>query len=195
MRCDSQVPCKTCVERNHADLCTFNPPNKRRDSTASNGDGLEQASPTIHKDDWERVSAKINGMEKAMADLKDELRQMNGMPKIEPHSPPPSAGDGLPPNGPSYVKAMEINEQNHLTGEPVNLGGGSIPALVNALGKGNDYSQKVKQVFGNSALLPIFGLDNESATYPFVSLWGYQEASTRVSELRKVLPSDAECLE
>lgn len=137
-------------------------------------------------------------MEKAMADLKDELRRMNGMPKVEPNSPPLSLthrDDDALPNGPSYVKAMEINEANHLTGEPINLGGGSIPALVSAFAKGNDYSTKVKQVFGNNALLPIFGLDNESTTYPFVSLWGYQEASTRVAELRKVLPSDAECLE
>lgn len=134
-----------------------------------------------------------------MADLKDELRQMNGMPKAEPHTPqmPLTSphGGNQHPNGPSYVKAMEINEANHITGEPINLGGGSIPALVTALGKGNDYSCKVKQVFGNNALLPVFGLDNESTTYPFVSLWGYQEASTRVTELRKALPSDAECIE
>ena len=99
------------------------------------------------------------------------------------------------PSGPSYVKAMEMNENSQLTGHAIHLGGGSVPALINALGKGNDYSKKVQSVFGDSTMLPVFGLDNESATYPFVSLWGNQEASTRIAELRKLLPSDAECTE
>ena len=90
---------------------------------------------------------------------------------------------------------MEMDEHSELTGGTIHLGGGSVPALINALGKGDDYSKKVQQVFGNNTMLPVFGLDNESATYPFVSLWGHQEASTRVAELRKLLPNDAECTE
>lgn len=154
-------------------------------------------------------------MERNFSDLKDELRAISGglptngfsalqdgPPNVKTEhnsasSPSLSNADRNlhPPNGPSFVKAMEINEHNQLTGDNVHLGGGSIPALINALGKGGEHSKKFKQVFGGSAMLPLFGMDNESATYPFVSLWGYQEAATRISELRKVLPSDAECLE
>ena len=90
---------------------------------------------------------------------------------------------------------MEMNEHSQLTGHDVHLGGGSIPSLINALGKGNDYSKKVQSAFCDSTMLPVFGMDNESATYPFVSLWGNQDAGARIADLRKLLPSDAECTE
>ena len=199
MRCDSQVPCKTCVERQHPELCTFNPPNKRRDSGSEHADQNTNGGDAQAKDDWERISAKLYGMERALAELKDDLRQINGVPPYPPDSAPPPPGVSLhnqnKPSGPTYVKAMEMNEHSQLTGGTIHLGGGSIPALINALRKGNDYSKKVQEVFGNSTVLPVLGLDNESATYPFVSLWGNSEASVRVAELRKVIPNDAECTE
>lgn len=195
------MPCKTCVERQHPELCTFTPPNKRRDSGASHQDrNVSSGTENVHcKDDWERISAKLYGVERALAELKDDLRQINGVLPYPPDSVPPPSGVSVhqqnKPSGPGYVKAMEMNEHSQLTGDTIHLGGGSVPALINALGKGNDYSKKVQSAFGNSAMLPVFGLDNESATYPFVSFWGNQEASTRVAELRKIIPNDAICTE
>lgn len=88
---------------------------------------------------------------------------------------------------------MEINEQNQMTGETVHLGGGSVPALIKALRAGN--TPAVQEVFGSN-VLPLFGLDNENATYPFVSLWGNPQGATgRIEELQKALPSDVDCLE
>ncbi|KAL9092187.1 MAG: hypothetical protein Q9159_000946 [Coniocarpon cinnabarinum] len=203
VRCDSQVPCKTCVERQHPELCTFNPPSKRRDSGSSHADRSILNGDALHgKDDWDRISAKLYGVERALAELKDDLRSINGVPPYPPDSmppvPPPSGvamHERDKPSGPSYVKAMEMSEHSQLTGHNVHLGGGSVPALINALAKGNDYSKKVQSAFGDKTMLPVLGLDNESATYPFVSLWGTQDATTRVADLRKVLPSDAECTE
>lgn len=98
-------------------------------------------------------------------------------------------------NGPRYVRAMEINEQSGLTGERVHLGGGSVPALVMALQKGNGNPAAVQDLFGSS-VLPLFGLDNETATYPFVDLWGNPKGNLeRINELCKAIPSDSECLE
>ena len=189
------------MERQHPELCTFNPPNKRRDSGSpiqerNTANGSEGAPG---KDDWERISAKLYGVERALAELKDDLRQINGVPPYPPESVTQSLNVSVQeqntPSGPGYVKAMEMQEHSQLTGDTIHLGGGSVPALINALGKGNDYSKKFQSVFGNTPLLPVFGLDNESATYPFVSLWGSQEASLRVADLRKILPNDAECTE
>ena len=42
-------------------------------------------------------------------------------------------------------------------------------------------------------MLPLFGLNNESATYPFVDLWGLPQ-SVKVHELASALPSDSECM-
>lgn len=181
------------MERNHAHLCTWYPPEKRQ-----NVNGVSPAASHSHhgttlvdKDDWDRICTKLDQMEHAFAEFKEDMRklcsaQSRGSISIDMPSNNKLIIDAT---GPKYVRAMEVNEQSHLTGENIHLGGGSVPALVAALSKG-----KGKDLFGSS-VLPLFGLDNESATYPFVSLWGQQGALQRVIELAKVLPGDAECLE
>ncbi|KAB8346018.1 hypothetical protein FH972_023070 [Carpinus fangiana] len=193
VRCDSQVPCKTCVERNHAHLCTWYPPDKRQNvnGTAVSTSHTHHGTTTVDKDDWDRICSKLDHMERAFAEFKDDMRKLCTSNNAQNES----SADALDrkilaeTTGPKYVKAMEVNELSQMTGENIHLGGGSVPALIAALnkGKGND-------LFGSS-VLPLFGLDNESATYPFVSLWGQQGALQRVNELAKVLPGDAECLE
>lgn len=136
-------------------------------------------------------------MEKTLSELKNDLRRSrDGFPPRSTSSDSPA--DATPSlkeenSGPGYVRAMEINEQNQMTGETVHLGGGSVPALIKALRAGN--TPAVQEVFGNN-VLPLFGLDNENATYPFISLWGNpQGAVGRIEELQKALPSDVDCLE
>jgi hypothetical protein len=54
--------------------------------------------------------------------------------------------------------------------------------------------QQLSEFLGKS-VLPLFGLDNESATYPFVDLWGLPHGSfTRAQELAKALPNDTQML-
>jgi len=93
-----------------------------------------------------------------------------------------------------HVSSEGIHTCNELTGETVHLGGGSVPALVMALSRGNKDQPDVQELLGKS-ILPIFGLDNESATYPFVDLWGLPHGSmSRVAELCRALPSDSDIL-
>lgn len=55
---------------------------------------------------------------------------------------------------------------------------------------GNTDLSEAQEVLGKS-ILPMFGLDNESATYPFVDLWGLPHGSlARAQELAKALPTD-----
>jgi hypothetical protein len=66
--------------------------------------------------------------------------------------------------------------------------------MVLALG-GSKREDDVQGLLGKS-ILPIFGLDNESATYPFVDLWGLPHGSyARLEGLCKLLPSNADCLQ
>ena len=198
VKCDSNVPCKTCIERNHADICNFNPPPKRQDTGTSHAGASDTTgSVTLEKDEWDRLCSKISAMERSFTELKDDLRRVvrarrgsNG-----DGSPGPVKEESAEPDGPRYVRAMEINEQSHLTGERVHLGGGSVPALVMALQASKENQPAVREVFGSS-VLPLFGLDNESATYPFVDLWGYPKSNVeRMHELCKALPNDSACLE
>ena len=59
---------------------------------------------------------------------------------------------------------------------------------------GNTDLTEAQEVLGKS-ILPMFGLDNESATYPFVDLWGLPHGSlARAQELAKALPTDSQSL-
>lgn len=70
--------------------------------------------------------------------------------------------------------------------------------MIYAISQGHPPSgaeQTQLQEFLGKSVLPLFGLDNESATYPFVDLWGLPHGSLqRARELSKALPGDAQML-
>jgi hypothetical protein len=79
-----------------------------------------------------------------------------------------------------------IHSQNQLTGQTVHVGGNSVPAFVMA------HSSHLEELVGTS-VLPAFGLENESATYPFVSLSDLRQGRlSRVFDLCKTLPPEAD---
>lgn len=173
--------------------------------THAGTDGLGSATVSIDKDDWERLCSKLNTVERSLSDLREDLRHVAGLPTYttddEASQTPVRGGhaedmrETREPNGPKYLRAMEINEQSHLTGETVHLGGGSVPALVMALRNGAADRPALQEVFNNNRLLPLFGLENEGASYPFVNLWGPQDEPARINELMNALPGDAECMQ
>ena len=77
----------------------------------------------------------------------------------------------------------------------VYLGGNSVPAMVTALASMQNSDTEIQSLL-NKSVLPIFGLDNDSATYPFVDLWGIPHGSfQRIELLCKLLPAtDGECI-
>ena len=61
--------------------------------------------------------------------------------------------------------------------------------------EGHLEQQQIRELLGKD-VLPLFGLDNESATYPFVDLWGLPHGSlARAQELAKALPNDTQMLD
>lgn len=98
------------------------------------------------------------------------------------------------PNRDSSDSIPSIIENNDLLGDQQDtfLGGNSVPAMVVAMGKGDDGVQE----FLGKSVLPVFGLDNDSATYPFVDLWGLPHGSIlRIQQLCSLIPADSECLQ
>lgn len=90
--------------------------------------------------------------------------------------------------------SQDIYSKNSLTGEPFFLGANSVPATVQALGL-TDNPEAIQNLLDRS-MLPAFALENESATYPFVDLWGLPHGSKeRISRLCGLLPTNAECLQ
>lgn len=62
------------------------------------------------------------------------------------------------------------------------------------MNQGHAEQHQIQEMLGKT-VLPLFGLDDESATYPFVDLWGLPHGSlARAQELAKALPSDSQML-
>ncbi len=62
------------------------------------------------------------------------------------------------------------------------------------MNQGHAEQHQIQEMLGKT-VLPLFGLDNETATYPFVDLWGLPHGSlARAQELAKALPSDTQML-
>lgn len=157
---------------------------------------------TIAREDWDRLWSKLNTVEKSLHELKSSFANANGAIHFVGGEDTSSNGAGFSEAKPiidtvgRHFNSEGIHTRNEITGEMVHIGGASVPALVMALGRssGNDDTPGVQELLGKS-ILPMFGLDNESATYPFVDLWGLPHASmARVHELCRALPVDSECL-
>jgi hypothetical protein len=158
---------------------------------------------TLPREDWERICAKLQTAEKSLADLKNSISSVSEVPPNVPtngYSPATAGNTPLAAIAPmdsetSHVRTQGIHTQNDFTGQTIHIGPSSVPALVMALGRGDSQWPGIQDVMGKKSMLPIFGLDNETATYPFVDLWGLPHGSIqRASELANALPSDAECL-
>ena len=209
------------LARAHPDLCTYHPPSEsHRASKRLTFDGLPEkiqseyhngpvysnggnGTVTIAREDWDRLQAKLSSVEKSLNELKSTFANANGGSggyPIQEHSPDESVSVSVVEHRPMldpntrHMSIEGVHTRNEITGEMVHIGGSSVPALVLALGRGNSETANVQDLLGKS-ILPIFGLDNESATYPFVDLWGLPHASmARVHELCRALPVDSECL-
>ncbi|TKA83098.1 hypothetical protein B0A55_00868 [Friedmanniomyces simplex] len=206
--CDLSRPCQTCRDRDHPELCSYHPPNKRQSVDPSHAmikaeDGAPHAGfVTLGRPEFDLLCSKLNGLENSIAELRRELSK-NSTDRVVRHESSPSAGaissngDG-PQRRPTHTEVHGIHTRND-EGEIVHLGGGSIPAMLYALGQGQGQSpdEKIKlQEFLGKSILPLFGLDNETATYPFVDLWGMPYGSLqRPQQLAKALPHDAQCLQ
>ncbi len=157
---------------------------------------------TMPREDWERICAKLQHAEKSLGELKNSISSVVEVaPPINGFSPPESGNTPLAAVAPmdgeqSHVRIQGVHTRNDITGQTIHIGPSSVPALIMALGKGDTQGAPgVQDLLGKKSMLPIFGLDNESATYPFVDLWGLPHASiSRAKELANAFPSDSECL-
>ncbi|KAK4498474.1 hypothetical protein PRZ48_011132 [Zasmidium cellare] len=203
VKCDLSRPCQTCRDRDHPELCSYHPPNKRQNvdqnapapivQPAQDGQMPPTAgSVTLGRAEFDMLCRKLNGLENSIADLKREIRR-------NAHE---SNGNGdsdgsADQRHQSHTDVHGLHTKNE-SGEIVHLGGGSVPAMLYALSQGQAPSgsdQTQLQEFLGKSVLPLFGLDNESATYPFVDLWGLPHGSLqRAKELARALPSDSQML-
>lgn len=160
----------------------------------------------VSREEWDGMRAKVDTIMEVMVTLRDNIQRVSRPLKRRRVGPAstseddddehrlPSCKPGVPADQDSSDSISSILANNQLLGDQHDtfLGGNSVPAMVVALGKGD---QGVQELIGKS-VLPVFGLDNDSATYPFVDLWGIPHASIlRIQQLCSLIPSDSECLQ
>ncbi|KAF2734710.1 hypothetical protein EJ04DRAFT_492941 [Polyplosphaeria fusca] len=221
VKCDQNVPCKTCVVREHPELCSYHPPSEnhppakrlsQHNGLGNNGSmdfsngmvHIHGGTVTLPREDWERICNKLQTAEKSLTDLKNSITSISEVPPANALSNGYSPNNGedtplaasAPVDGETaHVRTQGVHTRNDLTGQTIHIGPSSVPALVMALGRGDSSWPGLQDLLGKKSMLPVFGLDNESATYPFVDLWGLPHGSiSRANELANALPSDSECL-
>jgi hypothetical protein len=183
----------------------------------SNGSGFVQnnsdGSVTVPREVWERVCSQAVDIERATMSLKSTLRNVGpsdvlngtvtsihtgGYHHTENYfsrdADASSASRTPTDNIVRHVNSQGIHTRSGLNGEMVHLGGSSVPGLIVNLSNGDSSNPGLQELLGKS-MLPLFALDNESATYPFVDLWGLPHGSeARADQLARALPSHQTCM-
>lgn len=151
---------------------------------------------TIPRDSFEKLLAKLDQFQRSSSDLNSEIRTLisgstiAGAPVDGINSAFMRGDEIVPGTAPGLLVAHPdrdgFHTRNELTGQTIHVGGNSVPAFVMAHGN------QLEELLGTS-ILPAFGLENESATYPFVSLSDLRQGRlSRVVDLCKTLPPEAD---
>ncbi|EER41066.1 fungal specific transcription factor [Histoplasma capsulatum H143] len=217
VKCDRNLPCDGCVKRDHADLCSYERPSKKRQiatahafapavvtsSATCNGGpaGSPRISPTdlqisapgttgkvmIPKEEWDTVCAKLKEMENMISALRMGLEQTESGQAVASTIPSASSAGR---SGDNFPDREGIHASNELGNGTVHLGSRSVLAYL--LGRSGS-SQEASQALLEGGILPKLGLDNESATYPFVDLWSTDTSTFDLGAVCAVLPDDDQC--
>nr|POE48058.1 hypothetical protein CFP56_01386 [Quercus suber] len=210
VKCDLSRPCQTCRDRDHTELCSYDPPHKRFATIEGSAVTPKVEEPyfngghvVLGRGEFEMLCAKLDRLEHSVNELKrssqnyaGEGLRLPGPDQIAPYRGERYHDLAYPTSPLMHTDVHGIHTRNDQD-STVHLGASSIPALLYGLGQGNGEKQDVSHLQGllGKSVLPLFGLDNESATYPFVDLWGLPHASLpRAKELAKALPEDARLL-
>ncbi|KAL1987622.1 hypothetical protein VTN96DRAFT_3222 [Rasamsonia emersonii] len=227
VKCDRNLPCDGCVKRDHADLCTYERPSKKRQipvsqsflNNARGGDPAaggtaavsmigsdvhvksESAEPgagsshaggrvSIPREDWENVCNKLKEMEQTISSLRSGLEQIEEGRVSAMATGEPRSTDTSQRSGQASPEREGIHTANTLGEGTVHLGSRSVLAYI--LNKSGSLQA---QALLEGGILPKLGLDNETATYPFVDLWSSDTSTFDVSAVCGALPSDEQIRE
>ena len=200
VKCNYETPCKSCNDRAHPDLCLYHALPKQTTQGSRAGTFLPKSDDHDGQPggpNWSWVVAQLDNIEHSLRDLKNFMNQHIAGDDylLDDEKRPLGSWTPKDPRNEIVPTVIEdVHTHDYLTGEMVYLGANSVPAMVVALGSGCNETM-IRDLLSKS-VLPLFGLDNQSATYPFVDLWGLPHgSSSRINELCKLVPADADCLQ
>ena len=192
VKCSYELPCQTCIERGHPELCQYmaDPPAKRVavESSMARGDD-DQWAPS--RDEFRELQNRLTNIESLLLEVREKTAIIPQTRRSDHSRSHETDEEGsVSDQGNPAILARRAFSSN-----AVYLGGNSVPAMVTALATEQNSDVEVQSLLSRS-VLPIFGLDNDSATYPFVDLWGVPHGSfQRIELLCRLLPgTDGECI-
>jgi hypothetical protein len=208
VKCTYDTPCEPCVKRGHSDLCqlppdqSFQPPAKRTllelSSPSSSDDSAVLSAINLLRQEISDVQYNLSTVNNSISLLRNDLEQLRAPTQIQRNPDPipkQSASNTTVQSTDSTAAVLGIAASNDEEGATIYLGGNSVPAMLVDLAD-SGYSERAAHDILGKSVLPVFGLDNETATYPFVDLWGIPHGSIkRIEMLCKLLPStNSDCL-
>ncbi|KAL5335202.1 hypothetical protein BJX70DRAFT_410680 [Aspergillus crustosus] len=242
VKCDRNLPCDGCVKRDHAELCSYERPSKRRPAVYTDGVGgripggaggvggvggggggggggaseiagydepvrfkqepgiSNQPSPagagrvSIAREDWDNVRNRLKEMEATLANMRAGLDKANDEGLASASTAETGSVQSADASSRSKNASPEregIHAPNTLGEGTVHLGSRSVLAYILNNKSGSDQLQALLE----GGILPKLGLDNESATYPFVDLWSSDMSTFDISAVCYALPPDQQCKE
>lgn len=208
VKCDRNLPCDGCVKRDHADLCSYERPSKKRQVhpqtfvkqeggdgvRATIGVGIGQTSTSMDanrvsmsRDDWESMCLKLKQMEQTISSLRMGMERADMGPVTSPevHTDVTAGCQDAPsPEGEG------VHASNELGNGTIHLGSRSVLAYLVG---GSGTSQEAAQALSEGGILPKLGLDNELVTYPFIDLWSSNSSTFDINAVCSALPDDGQC--
>ena len=199
VKCNRELPCDSCVKRDHPELCSYERPSKRRRIALSTQlpaqDGDESKSPvtqsgpnvTVPKEQWDRINTQLQ-------QLRDQLNEGQPEPADEP------VETGYQERNVNNVSRSSEDAEREGIYAPTNqmgtmyLGSRSVLAYMMGLGRSKSTQDAARSLLEEN-ILPKLGLDNESVTYPFVDLWSTDTSIKDINGLCSAIPDDNLCRE
>jgi hypothetical protein len=145
---------------------------------------------SVPREDWENVCNKLKEMERTISSLRNGLEQIEEGRMSTIQSGEPRSADASQRSGNASPEREGIHTANTLGDGTVHLGSRSVLAYI--LNKSGSLQA---QALLEGGILPKLGLDNETATYPFVDLWSSDTSTFDVSAVCGALPSDQQIRE
>lgn len=193
VKCNRELPCDSCVKRDHPELCSYERPTKKRRiamGTHFTRDGSEandikdpslQSGPnvTVPKEQWERVNKELQALKEKLA-----AAPQNGLNDEDDNVP---KAEGLQ----DEEEGQGIHAASNQMGT-MHLGSRSVLAYMSSLGRDESAHESALSLL-NDNILPKLGLDNDSVTYPFVDLWSTDNSMKDIDGLCSAIPADDLC--
>lgn len=146
---------------------------------------------SIAREEWDNVRNRLREMESTISSLRVGLERAEDGPTSSLETGSVQSGDARSRSKAASPEREGIHAANTLGKGTVHLGSRSVLAYILNNQSGSDQLQALLE----GGILPKLGLDNESATYPFVDLWSSDMSTFDITAVCSALPTDQQCRE